>query len=245
VKTGLAKTTVVFIVIAGLTRNLPLGLYYRLRLGGRNDKLKSIDPAPAINTGFKAAGILAIREAMTLGYSGEKTADCFERMIVGCFKKMTSRAFTLIELLVVVLIIGILAAIVLPQYQKAIEKTRFTKALGTISSLHRSTQVYQLANGIFPQSLDDLDISLNGEAVSTLTSISGITVGGDAIKINDFTYGIFNSADNWGHQPFKGVFGQYKKNNCTLIIKNKNNTSGWDTYCQCPVTPEDELVKKY
>lgn len=52
--------------------------------------------------------------------------------------------FTLIELLVVVLIIGILAAIALPQYQLAVEKARLAEALKNIQVMENALRLYQL-----------------------------------------------------------------------------------------------------
>ena len=76
-----------------------------------------------------------------------------------------SRAFTLIELLVVVLIIGILAAIAVPQYQKAVEKARMAEAVVLVRAIANAHQVYHLANGEYLSSVDinKLDIQIPGK----------------------------------------------------------------------------------
>ena len=74
--------------------------------------------------------------------------------------KNCKKGFTLLELLVVVLIIGILAGVALPQYQKAIEKSKASQALTLIKSIDESILSYHLATGHYPTSFDQLDISI-------------------------------------------------------------------------------------
>ncbi len=122
--------------------------------------------------------------------------SCFK----GCF--CSKAGFTLIELLVVVLIIGILAAVAVPQYQKAGFKRRVTHAITYVKAVHDAQEVYYLANGQYASSLEDLDIQA---VCPDKWNCNNYGIGADAInEKGTFAMVYYNShANPEGHEAYE------------------------------------------
>ncbi|MBE3663551.1 prepilin-type N-terminal cleavage/methylation domain-containing protein [Vibrio navarrensis] len=60
------------------------------------------------------------------------------------------QGFTLIELMIVVAVIGVLASIAIPQYQKYVAKSEVASALATLTGVKTNVEAYAVENGAFP-----------------------------------------------------------------------------------------------
>ena len=105
--------------------------------------------------------------------------------------------FTLIELLVVVLIIGILAAMALPQYFKAVERSRMTEAVTLMDSVVKAQRRKFMQTNHYARRFEGLDVSPKG-ARGTIYFTKGdpqTGAGGNGFSIHlhgsdEFTFGI-------------------------------------------------------
>ena len=75
---------------------------------------------------------------------------------------MNNKGFTLIELLVVVLILGILAAMAMPQYFKAVERSRMSEAVSLMGSIAQAQQRKYLQINKYTEKYSGLDVAPQG-----------------------------------------------------------------------------------
>ena len=109
------------------------------------------------------------------------------------------KGFTLIELLVVVLIIGILASIALPQYQKAVEKSRLTEVMQNINTIQKCLSMHVLENG-FPAS--------------------------DFVHLDEMGCAVQLTGGEWNNHSYETKYFQYyspkcSSYNCNLYVNQK------------------------
>jgi general secretion pathway protein G len=91
--------------------------------------------------------------------------------------KRNSRGFTLVEILIVVIILGILAAIVIPQFTNASNDARNNSVASTLQTLRGQIELYKIQHNDTPPAAANLVSLLSSKTNTTGTVVADATTG--------------------------------------------------------------------
>lgn len=158
------------------------------------------------------------------------------------------RGFTLIELLVVVLIIGILSAVALPQYNKVVKKAQGREAIVALNTLNKALSSYYLEHGTYegvdnstlPVEMPELKYALYGRQVGTDAPVAASNI----FDENAIYYQVGTSGTNEINSaillPEVSILGNWKKGRLESIKCSKrdvNNSISCADYIDCNAQP--------
>ena len=136
--------------------------------------------------------------------------------------------FTLVELLVVVLIIGILAAIALPQYQTAVNKSRYAGLMPMAKAVKEAEEAMIMTTGDYTDQFVDLSIEVPGSISQTGKEVNNP----DGTTVVLFSNGV--------HDYVKATKTGLKNNYVMYFDKSPNFPGG----IHCEADKNDERAKQ-